>query len=150
MKSPFWRTARLVLRIVLGGAFVYAAVPKIIHPDQFAEILIDYNALPMAYLNLIAVWLPYFELLVGLLVLLGAWQRASALAMAGMMGLFIVGIAWALHRGIALHCGCFSTDTGGEARTWTSLWQECMTAGMAVVLWVGSWERPVARPAPRM
>lgn len=130
-RTDHWRllvtspATMLVLRLVIGGIFVYASIDKLLHPDQFAEVIQDYEILPWAAVNVAAVWLPWLELIVGLSVIAGVWLTASSLVVTGLTAMFIAAIAFALGRGVALHCGCFSTSAGGEsARTWTSLWEE--------------------------
>ena len=118
------RAVLLALRIGIGLVFLYASVDKVVHPDQFAEIMQDYEILPKTVVNGAALWLAWLEVVLGLCLLLGAWPRAAALMATGLTVLFLGGLSLALTRGIGLHCGCFSTDPGGEVRTWISLWQE--------------------------
>ena len=118
------RTVHLALRIGSGLVFIYASIDKVIHPDQFAEVMQDYEVLPKTVVNGAALWLAWLEVVVGILLIAGKWIRAAALMVAGLTVVFIGGISIALTRGIGLHCGCFSTAPGGEARTWVSLWQE--------------------------
>jgi len=119
------RTSRAVLLALrIGIGLVFLSVDKVVHPDQFAEIMQDYEVLPKAAVNGAAQWLAWLEVVLGLCLLLGAWLRAAALMATGLTVLFLGGLSLALTRGIGLHCGCFSTDPGGEVRTWTSLWQE--------------------------
>jgi uncharacterized membrane protein YphA (DoxX/SURF4 family) len=114
----------LGLRIGIGFVFLYASIDKLIHPDQFAEVMTDYEILPKAVVNVAALWLAWLEVLLGVLLIAGVWVRSAALMVTALTVIFIAGISVALTRGIALHCGCFSTDPGGHARTWVSLWQE--------------------------
>jgi len=118
------RALLIVLRIVLGLVFIYASIDKVVHPDQFAEIMQDYEILPNAVVNLAALWLAWIEVVLGVCLIAGVWVRAAALMVTGLTAVFIGGLAIAFTRGVGLHCGCFSTDPGGEARTWISLWQE--------------------------
>jgi len=135
------RTVTAVARLILGGIFLYAAYDKVIHPGQFAEILIDYAILPLGAINVVAIWLPILELIVGVAVIARFWLRANALLMSGLMVVFITGIVQALARGIGLHCGCFSTSPGGAPRTWLSLWQEALLFGGCLLLWITHWPR---------
>lgn len=137
--SRAWGAVKVILRLALGGVFVYAAYDKLLHPDQFAEILMDYEVLPWQAVNLAAIWLAMLELLIGLSVILGIWVRANALLMSVLMLVFIAGIATALARGGAVHCGCFSTDPSGQPRTWISLWQEILLLVGCILLWVSHW-----------
>ena len=118
------RPLLIVLRIVLGLVFIYASIDKVVHPDQFAEIMQDYEILPNAVVNLAALWLAWIEVVLGVCLIAGVWVKATALMVTGLTVVFIGGLAIALTRGVGLHCGCFSTDPGGDARTWISLWQE--------------------------
>jgi len=121
------RTSRAVplgLRVGIGVVFVYASIDKVVHPDQFAEIMKDYELLPKAVVNAAALWLAWLEVVLGVFLIAGVWVRAAALMVTALTVIFIGGVSVALTRGIGLHCGCFSTDPGGDARTWASLWQE--------------------------
>jgi uncharacterized membrane protein YphA (DoxX/SURF4 family) len=134
---PRLRTRRAVLRalrIGIGLVFIYASIDKVVHPDQFAEIMQDYEILPKTAVNGAALWLAWLEVAVGILLIVGVWVRTAALTATGLTAVFIGGISIALTRGIALHCGCFSTDPGGEARTWLSLWQEILL--LLACLWL--------------
>ncbi|MGE5530919.1 MAG: MauE/DoxX family redox-associated membrane protein, partial [Bacteroidota bacterium] len=130
---------QIALRIVLGGIFLYAAAPKLLHPDQFAENVLDYALLPGQWVNLVAIWLPMFELIVGLAVLIGLWTRAGALAMIGMSAVFLGALVWVKSGPVPLPCSCFSTDPGAPPRTWFSLWQEAALVLLAAALWVSHW-----------
>jgi uncharacterized membrane protein YphA (DoxX/SURF4 family) len=118
------RTVHTALRIGIGLVFVYASLDKVIHPDQFAEVMQDYEILPKTVVNGAALWLAWLELVTGIFLIAGVWVRAAALVVTGLTVVFIVGLSIAFTRGVGLHCGCFSTDPGGGVRTWTSLWQE--------------------------
>jgi uncharacterized membrane protein YphA (DoxX/SURF4 family) len=126
---------KVIVRFGLGSIFLYAAYDKLLHPNQFAEIIIDYEMLPLWIINIVALWLSALEAIVGVCVILGVWVRANALLMSGLMVIFITGIVVALARGAeGLHCGCFSTSPDGEPRTWISLWQEILIFAGCVLL----------------
>ena len=124
-----------LLRIIIGGIFIYASFDKIIHPDRFAEIIMDYRILPWSLINISSVWLSCLELLVGVLIIGGIWVRSCSLLLIFLCLLFISGMSFSLAKGISLHCGCFSTSLSGEARTWGSLWQEGLILLGCVWLW---------------
>jgi putative oxidoreductase len=102
----------LLLRWFLGGVFLVAAVPKILHPDQFAIDISHYRLMPYAWINLLAITLPWVELAAGALLVARVWARASAWAITGMMVMFVAVIASALARGLNIECGCFGTIAG--------------------------------------
>jgi uncharacterized membrane protein YphA (DoxX/SURF4 family) len=124
-----------LLRIMIGGIFIYASFDKLIHPDRFAEIIMDYEMLPWSLINISAIWLPCLELIVGVLLIGGIWVRISSFLLAGLLLLFIGGISYSLVRGISLHCGCFSTSSTSDVRSWGSLWQEGLLLVGCLWLW---------------
>lgn len=128
-----------VLRVVLGAIFLYASLSKIVYPDQFAESVLDYGLLPVQWVNLFALWLPVFELVLALSVLAGLWIRAAALGLAGLSVMFLGALVWVVSGPTSLPCACFSTDPGAEARTWWSLWQEAALVLLALSLWASHW-----------
>jgi uncharacterized membrane protein YphA (DoxX/SURF4 family) len=113
----YWAVA-----IALGALFVYASVDKIAFPQKFAKIVYHYGLVgPSATLgytpaNLVAVVLPWVELLCGLLLITGIWRREAAVLTALMLVVFIGAVGWALAHGIDIeNCGCFSVSGEGRA-----------------------------------
>ena len=101
----------LVLRMVLGCVFIYASLDKIRHPDLFAEAVYNYQLLPEVAVNLVAICLPWLELLSGSLLVLGLWVQGSILILSGLMVVFIGALGINLARGLDVHCGCFITQS---------------------------------------
>jgi hypothetical protein len=110
----------LILRLTVGGVFVVAGALKIWDPGSFAKDVANYRLLPDALVNLVAITLPWIEVLAGGLLMAGLWKKPSALLIAGMMAVFLAGIGQAVYRHLDIRCGCFSTL---EARKvgWTAL-----------------------------
>ncbi|MFW5944887.1 MAG: MauE/DoxX family redox-associated membrane protein [Bacteroidota bacterium] len=138
-KSNKKQIAKFILRLIMGGIFLYAAWDKMAHTDQFAEVIMNYEILPNKYINLAAIWLAALEVLIGLMIVLGIWVRANAFLMSVLMLIFIAGIASALYRGIDLTCGCFSTTPDEQGRSWISLWQEVLILAGSLALWIVHW-----------
>ena len=59
-----------VLRIALAALFAYAAIPKLLDPAEFAASIQNYRAVPESVVGHIALFVPVFELViaVGLIV----------------------------------------------------------------------------------
>lgn len=123
----------LAFRWILGGIFLVAAAPKILHPDKFAIDISHYRLLPYAWIHLLAVTLPWIELVAGAMLILGAWVRASAWVITGMMVMFVAVIASAIARGLNIECGCFGTVAGRQIGL-TSLLFDLGLLGIAVWL----------------
>jgi uncharacterized membrane protein YphA (DoxX/SURF4 family) len=110
---PVPRILLLLGRIVLGGIFVYAAWTKM-HPpialslNFFALEVDSYRVLSPDNVNLVAHGLPFLELALGGLLLIG-WplrivSAATSLLLMGFFGLMVRSYA----LGLQINCGCFS------------------------------------------
>jgi uncharacterized membrane protein YphA (DoxX/SURF4 family) len=111
----------LLARLVLGGFFVYASLDKIWDPAGFAKIVYQWQVVGPVASNLVAVTLPWVELVAGLL--LGAWRRESALVIALMLVVFLVAAASVMARGIDVeNCGCVSVAKDAAEAAWPPAW----------------------------
>lgn len=100
----------LLSRLYLGGLFLYACVHKILHPDAFAMDVATYQLLPLWSVNGFALTVPFIELVVGLLLVLGVRVRAAALVTSLLLVSFMVALGFALNKGLNLSCGCFASE----------------------------------------
>lgn len=101
----------LPLRAGLGGLFCLAAFKKLQDPQSFAEAIkgfrvVDHNQLG-SLISTGAFVLPWVELIAGVLLILGLWSRASALAIWLALAAFIAGLLSVIIRGIDASCSCF-------------------------------------------
>ena len=104
LASP-WLQVRV--QIALGLFFVAAALPKLVDPPSFAHMVYNYRLVPGAFVNLMALVMPWLELLAGLALILGIWTRASTGLVGALLLVFIAAISLNLARGNAIDCGCF-------------------------------------------
>jgi len=113
-----WRQPYVLARLALGGVFVLASLDKIIHPQAFAEMIYNYQLLPGRAINLTAVVLPWLELILGLLLIIGR-AMPGAVGLANLLlAAFFGALMFNLARGLNVHCGCFSTKPTGDPATW--------------------------------
>jgi uncharacterized membrane protein YphA (DoxX/SURF4 family) len=111
LTSP-WLTVRV--QIALGLFFVAAALPKLVDPPSFAHMIYNYRLVPGAFVNLMALVMPWLELLAGLALILGLWTRASAFLAGALLLVFVVAISLNLARGNAIDCGCFDVSAANK------------------------------------
>ncbi len=97
-----------IIRWFVGCIFIYASFHKITDPALFAKIIYGYGLFPHTTINLIAITLPFIELITGICLILGIWPRATTLIAGGMLACFIIAISINLIRGHEFDCGCFS------------------------------------------
>ena len=105
----------ILCRIVLGGVFIYASIDKIMHPEEFAKAIGNYHVLPFGLENLLALTLPWLELIAGVALIAGVMVDGATIMVIIMNIVFIFAISQALARGISIECGCFSVTSEGGA-----------------------------------
>lgn len=113
-RAPALRAVEWLLRLGLGGLFVYAGVIKMLDPSGFATEVTNYHFFP-SLAPYLAVMLPPAEIVAGagLIVLPAVWRRAAALATALLCAMFTVAVAQAVARHINVDCGCFGAGASG-------------------------------------
>ena len=124
--------------------FLLAAVPKLLDPGGFAADILNYRVLPEALVGHAALYVPAFELAVGLALLWPRYQRGAALLSTLMLLVFAVAMAQARVRGIDLSCGCF----GAAFESKVSWWTVARSSGLAVIASVPLIWPPLSAAAP--
>ncbi len=97
--------------LVVGAFFIWAAIPKLQLPLEFAKSIWNYDIAPAQIINLSALIMPGFELVCGLGLCLGLWRRGSGLLVSALLVLFIIAVSYNVMRGHEFNCGCTSTKT---------------------------------------
>ena len=94
-------------RVILGGVLLFAGIVKLPYVDTLIWETEQYQILPQILIKPYATALPYVEIVLGLLVLLGIFTRASA-AVSGLLTVsFTVAKLSALVRGLGIDvCPC--------------------------------------------
>lgn len=147
--SRAFRGIVLILRLVLGAIFVYAAWVKLRLPWQLFAMSIDsYQLLPPGPVELLARTLPAFELVLGLVVISGVWLRYSSAILSALLLVFFTLIVRAALKGQEISCGCFGP---GEAISWKTMLRDgSMLAGslaLTAMAWISRRRSPQSAPA---
>ncbi|MFN4769665.1 MAG: MauE/DoxX family redox-associated membrane protein [Candidatus Kapaibacterium sp.] len=107
MKSIFSHPyLTVVARLIVGLVFVSYGIDKIITPKDFAHSILNYQILPPASVNIMALILPWVEVVAGVLLIVGIRIRASAFLCGLLLVTFVVAISTAMLRGLEINCGC--------------------------------------------
>ncbi len=115
---------------------------------------LDYTRIAV---NVVALTLPWVELLTGLCLVLGIGTPGAGLVASALAGTYMIAMASALGRGLDIGCGCFGA--AGEVLAWHDLWLRAaiclagvqIAASARLVDWPLGALRPPAsdRPAAR-
>jgi uncharacterized membrane protein YphA (DoxX/SURF4 family) len=100
-----WLT--LLFRLILGGVLLAAGALKIGNLQKSAMAVRAYEILPVDLANFLGYALPWIEIGMGLLLIVGASVKICGLLGALTMLAFIIAIAQAWARGLSIDCGCF-------------------------------------------
>ena len=96
-----------ITRITIGLVFVVAALGKLGDLAWFGQQLHNYHIVPAWSENVLAVVMPWIELLAGLALVLNVRARAGAAITLALMVVFTIAVAAAWARGLDFRCGCF-------------------------------------------
>jgi uncharacterized membrane protein YphA (DoxX/SURF4 family) len=100
----------LVARLVVGIIFVFFAIGKIEDPAGFAASIANYKIMPAFSINLMALVLPWIELLCGLGLVAGIWLRSSGIIAGALLVIFIAAVLIAVLNGLSIDCGCSTSN----------------------------------------
>ena len=137
-RSSIFANAAAVARLVTGGAFLLAAVPKLFWPVDFLHAVYAYRVLGPAGGLFAAAGLPWLELVVAI-ALLGGWlPRAATLWSSGLLLAFAAAQGTALWNDLTIDCGC---GLGDEPVGWRSVLRTGLFLLCSLVALAGAWSR---------
>lgn len=126
------RYLSFVFRIGLGVIFIISGAGKLPELAAFVEQVEEANILPHALARAYGTALPYVEIAIGTLLILGLLSRFAA----GIGGLaavsFIIGNSTRLNRGLYGECGCFGNIASLQFSTGEALIIDCVLLIMAI------------------
>ncbi len=121
-RTPVSSMIRSAFRLGLAALFLTAAYPKFHDPKGFAILVAQYQFLPGFLVNGFALWLSSFEVIVGLGLILSAWEKEFSALTGLLLLMFIVALGQALGRDLGIACGCFDIEGAADVgETWFSL-----------------------------
>ena len=127
----------LLSRLTLGGVLFVAGYLKVDKLEVSQMAVRSYELLPIPIANFLGQTLPFFEVVFGLLLILGAATRAVAALGGFTMFIFIIAIAQAWARGLNIDCGCFGgggTVDPGQTRYLQEILRDAGLVALALFL----------------
>ena len=120
VRPAVWPRVLLLLgRVALGVIFIYAAYTKLYfnggwhfgdYQFFFGMVINSYNILPLSAVDWAARILPWFELLLGILLIAGVGLRWTGMLASALLLLFIGAMTRAYMNGLEIMCGCFGNN----------------------------------------
>ncbi len=99
-------------RLYLGVYFILSGLGKINNLEYFANSIENYRIFPIVIINILAVTIPWIELISGSLLLLGIFVRENSIIIATLLFLFTLAVISAVIRNLNIDCGCSGTIDG--------------------------------------
>lgn len=145
-------------RVALGLVFLYAAYTKLFEYTadgwrqlpwiSFAATLQAYKILPEDAVIFLAKTLPWFELVLGVVLLIGVQVRWVATVASLLLLVFYVVLIRSYALGMNIECGCFGP---GDQLTWKTLVRDGVLLLMALSVTIGAFlTRRRGSPVPVM
>jgi uncharacterized membrane protein YphA (DoxX/SURF4 family) len=117
----------LAIRLLIGGLFLYAGLPKILDTMGFASSIYNYKLFSSPVIGLTAAFIPWVEVLAGLALVLGVKVRGASLLISLLLVVFVSLTAISAMRGLDIDCGCFS---GVERKAnWLAIFEDLALLG---------------------
>ena len=105
-KSPFTITI-LILRIALGGFFIWSGAIKLDDLDSFVDTVGNFQIVDRPWDAYFGYFVPWFEIVIGFAIVTGLALRAGLISLIAMLLGFSAAIAWVWSEGLNINCGCF-------------------------------------------
>jgi uncharacterized membrane protein YphA (DoxX/SURF4 family) len=112
-------------RLGLAAVWAWAGAAKISDPAAAAQAVRAYRILPEGLVRPFGYGLPFVELAIALLLLVGLGVRIAAAVSALLLLVYIAAIGSVWARGISIDCGCFGGG-GAVAASKTAYLQEIL------------------------
>ncbi|HQZ28133.1 MAG TPA: MauE/DoxX family redox-associated membrane protein [Verrucomicrobiales bacterium] len=145
-KPAFLHWLSWAFRILLAVTFVWAGVLKFMDPAGFAGSIATFQLLPEAWVNVVALGLPPFEILTGLLILSRRWLAVGSFSLGALSVVFLLALLSGLARGLPVDCGCFGGNgPSTPSKIWLAVARDVVLLGMAG--WV-YWQSSITDQSP--
>ena len=132
-RPPDWKRLQWLASIILAGVFIAAALPKIKDVAKFALNIDQFQILPSSVVTLLALSLPWIELVVGLGLVIPQVQKTSRRLCVALLLLFTAVHMSALLRGLDIQCACFGEESFGSSAS-EALVRNVFLLALAIVI----------------
>ncbi|MDH6288958.1 MauE/DoxX family redox-associated membrane protein [Rhodococcus sp. NM-2] len=131
------KVVSLLARLSLAAVWLVSGALKVADPAQTIIAVRAYQLLPEDLVRPVANTLPFFEIALGLLLLIGLAVRATA-AVSAVLLLGLIGVivsVWA--RGLSIDCGCFGGGGAADVNGWDYTKEILRDVGfLALAVWL--------------
>ena len=142
--------AFVALRVLFGLVFLAAAVSKAAWPVEFAVIVANYQILPDALVNPVALLLPWVEIVCGAALVAGVWPRGASLVLGGLLVVFLAALGFNVMRGLSVQCGCFTVSPQADVSMHADMIRDAVVLAVGLLVFGHAvWEERRRRASAR-
>ena len=135
LRNHFGDPIELLLRLILGGAFLLAGTLKAIDPLGFITTVRAYEIIRDPWTGVVALGLPWLEIFCGAAIVLRVLFPGALVLTCGMLVVFFGSVVSAWVRGINIECGCFGDKIPTESYGVTVMIEICLLLIGVGLLW---------------
>jgi putative oxidoreductase len=132
-------TSMWISRSILAVVFLAYGGSKIHLLDTLAQSIHNYRMVPVPLENIMAITLPWIELLAAAALLRRSTLPGGATAVGGMLVVFLVAIGSAIVRGLDINCGCFTLSAVSPSHN--NMWRTFILDTLLLLLTIHIWWR---------
>jgi putative oxidoreductase len=128
---PIWTLGTIVAmlgRIVIGATLIVAGIGKVRNgQSKFLQSILGHDLVPKSIAAFMAHWLPYFEVLAGVMLVVGFLSQVVSIFTFSLFLLFTSAIRLSLVRGMNNDCGWFRHVTPVQ---WRLVYRDVFLMGL--------------------
>ena len=122
-----------IARVVLGAILLISGAAKVGQPAALAASIASFHLLSPSVIVAISIILPYFEMLVGLYLVIGLFTRIASIVATLQFMIYGAAIAAAILRKLPADCGCFGPNDHAVA-DWPHVAFDLALAAIALII----------------
>lgn len=127
----------VLARLALGGTWIAAGSAKLASNGGLRDSVARFGLLPDRAAHAVAIVLPWIEVSLGGLLIVGQWTKPAAEASIGLLFVFNAAISINLLRGNRVACHCFG-QFGRKPISWWSVARNLVLLAVASLVSVGA------------
>jgi hypothetical protein len=125
----------MLARLFLGGTFLLAGAIKAYDPSEFANEVNHYHLVPWSVAVGIALFLPWLEMIAGLLMIIRKLELGALCVLVGLLIVFTLALLSAIVRNLNIDCGCFGHAMPALPLAWAAA-RDVILLSLGAVLWM--------------
>jgi len=134
-KLHLYKIFIFITRISFGCLFIWSGLLKIRQPYIFLSSIYDYGIVGPKVGILVAMVLPWLEVILGCCLAGGILVSGSFLTVIILFTIFTFNFATVLYQGLKISCGCFGSDSS-DVITYLTLMRSCLMLAVCVIAYV--------------